>query len=238
MARLSKEEIRVTETKSNFEKLASKDVKKFLKKKGNFDYLSWAKAWEIMKKFDPEAKVVYRDYPHHKVISGQNEDFMVVENKPYLIDDTGAYVSVEVTIKGATEEELLPVLDYKNNPVNKPNAMQINNTLKRCFVKALALHGLGLYVFQGEDVPEPPKVDQEEIDKLEVVLESFNEEMGRDMRDELLNFVNQQTDRSGLLADYAQKIEDMTFEQSGIFKRTIAQKRKELEKEQKKQAKK
>lgn len=228
----------MAETKTNFEKLAGKDVKKFLKKKGNFDYLSWAKAWEIMKKFDPEAKVVNRQYRHYKVISGQHEDFLTSEDKPYLLDETGAYVSVLVTIKGATEEELLPVLDYKNNPVTKPNAMQINNTLKRCFVKALALHGLGLYVFQGEDVPEPPKVDQEEIDKLEVVLKAFDEEMGRDMRDELLNFVNQQTERSGLLADYAQKIEDMTFEQSGIFKRAIAQKRKELEKEQKKQAKK
>lgn len=228
----------MTETKTNFEKLASKDVKKFLKKKGNFDYLSWAKAWEIMKKFDPEAIVNIEWFLHYRVISGEHEDFLVKESKPYMADESGVYVIVSVTLKGQAEQEILPVLDYKNNPVFKATSMQINNTLKRCFVKALALHGLGLYVFQGEDVPEPPKVDQEEIDKLEVVLKAFNEEMDRDMRDELLNFVNQQTDKMGLLADYVQKIEDMTFEQSGIFKRTIGQKRKELEKEQKKQAKK
>lgn len=227
----------MAETKSNFEKLASKDVKKFLKKKGNFDYLSWAKAWEIMKKFDPEANVEYREYPHNRVLSGEHEDFIICEMKPYLIDETGAYVSVVVTLKGQAEEELLPVLDFKNSPVSKPSSIQINNTLKRCFVKALALHGLGLYVFQGEDVPEPPKVDQEEIEKLEAVLKTFNDEMGRDMRDELLNFVNKQTDKLGLLADYAQTIDEMTLEQSGIFKRTIAQKRKELEKEEKRKAK-
>lgn len=227
----------MTETKSNFEKLASKDVKKFLKKKGNFDYLSWAKAWEIMKKFDPEATVEYKEFLHYRVISGEHEDFLVKEYKPYMSDETGTYVVVSVILKGQTEQEILPVLDYKNNPVFKANSMQINNTLKRCFVKALALHGLGLYVFQGEDVPEPPKIDQEEIDKLEAVLNSFNEEMGEDMSEKLLNFVNQQTDKMGLLADYAQKIEDMTFEQSGIFKRTIGQKRKELEKEEKRKAK-
>ncbi len=103
-----------------------------------------------MKKNDPQATVTINEYKHYRVVSGTHQDFLVEEYKPFLMDETGTYVSVSVTVKGHTETELFPVLDYRNQPVVKPNAMQINNSLKRCFVKALALHGLGLYVFQGK----------------------------------------------------------------------------------------
>ena len=72
----------------------------------------------------------------------------------YRKDKAGAYVTVSVTLNGRTETETLAVMDFKNKSVVNPDSMQINKAHKRCFVKALALHGLGLYIYAGEDLPE------------------------------------------------------------------------------------
>ncbi|BDP58308.1 hypothetical protein EfmJHP36_27870 [Enterococcus faecium] len=170
------------------------------------------------------------EYKHYRVVSGTHQDFLVEEYKPFLMDETGTYVSVSVTVKGHTETELFPVLDYRNQPVVKPNAMQINNSLKRCFVKALALHGLGLYVFQGEDIPTPPRIDTKKLNMLETILEAFNEQMGKDMTKTLIEYVNEQTDKLGLLADNVETIEQLSYEQCALMERAIAAKRKELDK--------
>ncbi|MDO2192235.1 DUF1071 domain-containing protein, partial [Escherichia coli] len=82
---------------STFEKLFSRKLNKILKKKGNFGYLSWAHAWEIMKKNDPQATVTIREYKHYRFDSGTHQDFLVEEYKPFLMDETGTYVSVSVT---------------------------------------------------------------------------------------------------------------------------------------------
>ncbi len=72
----------------------------------------------------------------------------------YRKDKAGAYVTVSVTLNGKTETETLAVMDFKNKAVTAPDSTQINKAHKRCFVKALALHGLGLYIYAGEDLPE------------------------------------------------------------------------------------
>ncbi|WP_301357582.1 DUF1071 domain-containing protein, partial [Enterococcus spodopteracolus] len=118
-----------TNETTNFEKLFSRKLSKSLKKKGKFDYLSWARAWEMMKKDDPEARVTINEYKHYRVISGTHQDFLVEEHKPYLTDETGTYVSVSVTLRGRTETELFPVTDYNNKPIAKPDASQINNSV-------------------------------------------------------------------------------------------------------------
>jgi hypothetical protein len=71
-------------------------------------------------------------------------------------------VTVSVTIKGRTETETLPVMDMKNKSLVNPNSMDVNKAHKRCFVKALALHGLGLYIYSGEDLPEEVKNEEKE----------------------------------------------------------------------------
>lgn len=215
---------------TNFEKLSSKKLDKVLKKKGQFDYLSWARAWEIMKKSDPKSRVTINEYKHFSVVSGTHQDFLVEEFKPYLLDETGVYVSVSVTIHGITETELFPVTDYTNKAVIKPNATQINNALKRCFVKALALHGLGLYVYQGEDIPAPQRIDIKKLNMLEEILGIFNEEMGEDMTPMLIDFVNEQTAKLGLIADNVESLEQLSYEQCGLMERAIAKKRNELNK--------
>ena len=70
----------------------------------------------------------------------------------------------------------LPVLDYKNNPIKNPSAMAINTTMMRCLVKAIAMHGLGLYIYAGEDLPDgkEPEESQANIEQLQNVLNAID----------------------------------------------------------------
>ena len=146
-------------------------------------YLSWAWAWAEIKKVDPKASSVVHEFP----LEG-NESIMV----PYLKTPNGYFVKVSVTIQDQTETEWLPVMDANNNALGsvaqvwskeknaqgksykveerlpEPTAMEINKAQKRCLVKAIALHGLGLYIFSGEDLPEDvtPKATKEMLNTL------------------------------------------------------------------------
>ena len=146
----------------SFEELYTRDVQKYVEKidksytdkngkyrKVILSYLSWAYGHREMKIIDPDSSERIIDFP--MIVSGQ-----VFENVrvPYLWTPRGYFVRHEVTINGRTEIETLPVLDHKNKPIEKPTTFQINTSNKRCFVKALAKHGLGLYLYVGEDLPE------------------------------------------------------------------------------------
>jgi hypothetical protein len=78
-----------------------------------------------------------------------NTDILV----PFLRDQSGCYVKVTVTIQGLDRTEILPVLNHINKPIPNPNSFEINTSIKRCLAKCLALHGLGLYIYRGEDLP-------------------------------------------------------------------------------------
>ncbi len=136
------------------------------------------------------------------------------------MDETGTYVSIyyEVTVKRHTETELFPVLDYRNQRVVKPNAMQINNSLKRCFVKALALHGLGLYVFQGEDIPTPPRIDTKKLNMLETILEAL-QWLLKDTTKTLMNMLMSRQISLANLADNVETIEQLSYEQCALMER-------------------
>ena len=77
-------------------------------------------------------------------------------------EGVGAFCHTSVTIKGETLEMWLPVMDNRNQSVLKPTSTQINNTLMRCLTKNLAMHGMGLYIYAGEDIPQ---ITAEEISK-------------------------------------------------------------------------
>jgi hypothetical protein len=80
---------------------------------------------------------------------------------PYLKTDVGYFVEVAVTVQGVTLSQIHPVLDGKNRPIEAPNSFDVNTSIQRCLVKAIALHGLGLYVYAGEeDLPEADKTDK------------------------------------------------------------------------------
>lgn len=114
------------------------DCREHIKTKGGFSYLSWSWAWSTLKKHYPEATF-------EKHLFG---------GLPYMIDAQGfAFVQVTVTIVGQSATEILPVLNHSNKPSKNPDSFAVNTALQRCLVKAIAFHGLGAYIYAGEDVP-------------------------------------------------------------------------------------
>jgi hypothetical protein len=114
------------------------NVNDHVEKKGQFSYLSWPYAVAQLRLADSSAFWEVRRF----------------DGLPYLKTETGYFVEVAVTVQGITLSQVHPVLDAKNRPIYEPTAFDINTSLQRCLVKAIALHGLGLYVYAGEDLPE------------------------------------------------------------------------------------
>lgn len=131
--------------KSVFETLSAVNVSDKIEKKGNLSYLSWSYAWGEVKKRYPSAqyKVYERDTQQYGPIN-------------YFTDGMTCYVKVSVTIEGLEHVEMLPVMDYKNQavPLAKVNSCLVNKSIQRAVTKACARHGLGLYVYAKEDLPE------------------------------------------------------------------------------------
>lgn len=142
---------------SLFEKLNGINVNDKLEKKQNLSYLSWAWAVAEVKKVDPNAVFHVHEFPMMDLQVGRVIEGVTV---PYLETPQGFFVKVSVTIHGQTETEFLPVMDHRNKTMEKPTAFDINKNTKRCLVKAIALHGLGLYVYAGEDLPEEEQDQQ------------------------------------------------------------------------------
>ncbi len=128
-----------------FDTLYGIDVNKHTEKKGKFTYLSWAFAVAEMSKVDPNSTWEVKRFP-----LPQAPEILV----PYLQTPIGFFVEVDVTINGVTRGQVHPVLDNRNQPLGKPNSFQINTSIQRALVKAIGLHGLGLYIYAGEDLPE------------------------------------------------------------------------------------
>jgi hypothetical protein len=123
--------------------LLNKNVNEHTEKKANLTYLSWAWAWAEALKADPEA--VY------KVEMFEDEGGY----KTCFMDVNGtAMVFVTVTMFGKPMTCQLPVMDFRNKAILNPDAFAVNTAIMRCMTKALSLHGLGLYIYAGEDLPE------------------------------------------------------------------------------------
>lgn len=153
---------------SLFEELNKVNVNDHVEQKNGLSYLSWSWAHGYLKKIDPDFNVKIHEFPYPDV---PIDNFYV----PFLKTKEGYFVQVSVTIKGKTETELLPVLDFRNKPVAPDTvaAFDINKAHKRCFVKAAALHGLGLYIYNGEKEPEQVKTpaDDKDIKELQKSLD-------------------------------------------------------------------
>lgn len=127
---------------SVYETLASVDVKSKVVKKGNMDYLSWSNAWHMLKENYPNAqRNVYED-----PATGWN----------YFSDGRSAWVKVGIEVNGIEHIDYLPVMDFRNKSVNVDTvtSMDVNKTIQRSTTKAIAMHGLGLSLWKGEDIPE------------------------------------------------------------------------------------
>lgn len=153
--------------KTKFEEMYSKNVSDKTEKKNGLTYLSWAYAWAELKKLDEKA------------------DFQIHENSeglPYFASPLGIDCKVSVTANGVTHTMRLPVMDGANKTqkteaytitdkwgkektVAAANMFDVNKTIMRCLVKAIAMHGLGLYIYAGEDLPEETGVDVKQENK-------------------------------------------------------------------------
>tara|TARA_R110002126_G_C10389047_1_gene494877 strand:- start:483 stop:1043 length:561 start_codon:yes stop_codon:yes gene_type:complete len=133
-----------------FKTLSAIDVNSKTEKKGKFTYLSWAFAWAELKKVAPTASA--------KVYHDENT------NMPYFASKAGVIVKVGITVEGLEHINYLPVMDFRNAaiPAEKVTMMDVNKAIQRCTVKAIALHGLGLYIYAGEDLPEEPTKEPEQ----------------------------------------------------------------------------
>ena len=121
-----------------FAALSAINVNDHIEKKGGFSYLSWPWAVSQLRLTDPAACWEVKRF----------------DGLPYLACDIGVFVEVAVTVQGITLSQLHPVLDGRNRPILAPTSFDINTSIQRCLVKAIALHGLGLYIYAGEDLPQ------------------------------------------------------------------------------------
>jgi hypothetical protein len=120
------------------------NVNDHVEKKGNLSYLSWAWAWAEVLKVDPGAQWTAHEWNDSPVM--------------YLRNGT-AMVKVSVEIKGDIKTCILPVMDNRNRAIVDPDAFAVNTATMRCLAKAIAMHGLGLYIYAGEDLPESEKAE-------------------------------------------------------------------------------
>jgi len=157
-------------TENYFNELNHVDLTKKMEKKGQFAYLSWAHCVTELGKRFPEATWAIKRFP---MVTGEwviHEEIQV----PYLHTPQGFFVEVAVTVNGVIKTQVHPVLDHRNKPVASPDSFQLNTSIQRCLAKAIALHGLSLHIFAGEDLPQiedttqqinPDPVDNKKIEK-------------------------------------------------------------------------
>jgi hypothetical protein len=117
----------------NFNELRKIKVNDHIEKKNGLSYLSWAWAVDTLLQHDPNATWTY--------------------DEPKTFGET-LMVFCTVTAFGKSMTAQLPVMDYRNKAIPNPDAMAVNTAMQRCLAKAIALHGIGLYIYAGEDLPE------------------------------------------------------------------------------------
>ena len=137
----------MSDTLSVFETLNAVNVNGHTEKKNNLTYLSWAWAWAEVKKAFPDARYTIYETPDGCI---------------YWTDGRTCWVKTGVTINGLEHIEYLPVMDFRNAaiPLDNVTSTDVNKAIQRSLTKACARHGLGLYIYAGEDLPESEQTEQ------------------------------------------------------------------------------
>lgn len=137
--------------KSVFETLNAINVNDKTEKKNGLTYLSWAWAWgEVKKKYPDTNYTIYERMTDYGPVN-------------YFTDGKTCWVKTGVTVDGIEYIEELPVMDFKNKSIalNSVTSFDVNKAIQRSLTKALARHGLGLYIYAGEDLPEDEKEEND-----------------------------------------------------------------------------
>ena len=170
------------------------NVNDHVEKKNNLSYLSWAWAWAEALKADPSATFAVQTF----------------DGKPYMEVNGTGMVWVTTTLFGKAMACMLPVMNHRNQPIQNPDAFQVNTAIMRCMTKCLALHGLGLYIYAGEDLPEDEAPTPAPIAKVAPApraaapkrvqpAEWDNSDASRSLfADGMIEFANHCTDKAGL----------------------------------------
>lgn len=148
---------------SVFQTLSAIDVSGKTEKKSNLTYLSWAWAWGELKNKYPDASYkIYENEIDDLLVHGE-QAFPIKRKVNYFTDGRTAWVKVGVTVDGQEHIEMLPVMDHRNKSIalNALDSFAVNKTIQRALTKAIARHGLGLYIYAGEDLPEAVKEEKQ-----------------------------------------------------------------------------
>ena len=202
-------------------KLMALDVKEYVEKKNGLTYLSWAHAWAEALKQDPSATF--------HVDTFQRADGTTI---PYMeINGTGM-VWVRVTIFGKEISCFLPIMDHRNKPIPNPDSFQTNTAIMRCMTKALALHGLGLHIYAGEDLPmgeaetkDEAKADtkvDEAVEKVKAVVSATDRANAELFADGMVEYVLICKSEAGLKSYWKSnqtKIDDLKSNHPDLFTR-------------------
>lgn len=138
------------EKENYFIELNNIDVSKKIEKKNGLNYLSWAWAWAELKKIHPKA--------NYKIYEQENGCI-------YWTDGKTCWVKTGVIIDDIEHIEYLPIMDYRNKSIllEDITSFNVNSAIQRSLTKAVARHGLGLYIYAGEDLPNDTKEDKEDM---------------------------------------------------------------------------
>lgn len=180
-----------------FNKLNSINVEEHIEEKNGLRYLSWAWAWAEIKKAFPSAR-----YTIYENVDGWN----------YFTDGRTCWVKTGVEIEGLEYIEYLPVMDCKNKsiPLDQVTSMDVNKTIQRSLTKACARHGLGLYVYAGEDLPEEEKKANEK-DKTNSDTESYNDVLESMLKGQ--SYITPEKVRDLIKKNYNKSIYEITEEE-------------------------
>ena len=173
-----------------FEQLNNINVQDKIEKKGNLSYLSWAFAWEQLKIKHPKSQ--YKVY--------ERENGVI-----YWTDGKTAWVKVSVTVDDMEHIEYLPIMDYKNKsiPVDQVSSFNVNTSIQRALTKAIARHGLGLYIYAGEDIPSAEKDDI-----LEEERQSLYDEC-KDLKESIIDELEQAVSLDNLKAIWEENVKEL-----------------------------
>jgi len=159
---------------SKFRELNAINVSKMTEKKGNLTYLSWAYAWQEIMKVCPDMtrKVYENDH-------GWN----------FHTDGRTAWVKVGITVDGQEHIDYLPIMDAKNKaiPLEQVTSFDVNKAIQRSTTKAIGLHGLGLYIYAGEDMPDEEKAAKANPSAEGIIIDL---EIGDENWVRVMNFLN------------------------------------------------
>lgn len=180
-----KNKVEETNFANSFELLSSINVNDRVREKIGLKYLSWADAWGVLKKHYPDSSLqVYSRKEKIKETSVLTDEIthmtktieMETENEiPYFTDGKTCYVKVGVTIDGVEYIEIYPIMNNKNGsvPISMVTMTDVNKSIQRAFVKACARHGLGLYIYAGEDLPEADRKPPINFAEVEVQVNKY-----------------------------------------------------------------